>query len=124
MEKIYATVLWRILLQGTTLSKAVDQLSPVLKRRGRTGILPRVLRELRRMAEKYQSTQSTTIVVAREEDIVHARKQVAQYISHDTALLSTIDPRVIGGWRLESPQQLIDVTYKQALLDIYRRATQ
>ena len=35
-----------------------------------------------------------------------------------------VDDSLIGGWRLEGRERLIDASYKELLLSIYNRATQ
>jgi F0F1-type ATP synthase delta subunit len=116
MEKLYAQVLWRILDNGMDHAHAVSSLAKVLKRDGRMALMPKIAKAFRRIAQA-QAAKSPRIFVARSAEITHAQKASG----HPNASV-TVDETLIGGWRLESAESIIDRSFKKYLLDIYNAA--
>ena len=117
MEKTYAQALWKSVENGISPKEAVASLVHVLKMQGRAELVPRILRALRRLAEQHAQKRAR-IYVAHEKDARHALKKsgVAQA---DVC----VDTSLIGGWRLESAETLVDTSFKKQLLDIYSKTT-
>lgn len=123
----YAEALWRVISKGTAPKKAVAGLHDVLNRHGRTALLPRVARAFARIAARERRRNDVTLCVSRDADARTARKEIAD-IARDLGLKSgdistRIDTDLIGGWRFEGRERLIDASFRKQLLSIYERVT-
>jgi len=130
MEKEYAQALWEMIKRGTTPQKAVHALRESLAEHKREALLPRIARALERLAQREAATSDVTLTVARESDARTAHRAAMEALSahsnlrvesHD--LKTRVDDTIIGGWRLEGRETLIDASYKRQLLDLYGRVT-
>jgi F0F1-type ATP synthase delta subunit len=122
MEGAYAQALYTAIANGTDTKKAVHALSEKLTREGRSALMHRIGKAFVRIAEREGSKKSTTLFVAREKDAHHALEAAAKYArveKHDVH----VDATLIGGWRLEAGDTLVDASYKKHLLDIFTNVT-
>jgi F0F1-type ATP synthase delta subunit len=60
--------------------------------------------------------------VARHQDIPAAIDAAAKFAKVQKSDVH-VDKSLIGGWRLEHQDMLVDTSYKQQLLDIFNRVT-
>jgi F0F1-type ATP synthase delta subunit len=96
---------------------------------GRATLMPRVGRALARIYERESNKRDLVLTVARESDIAKAKKEAKDVISafmgeSGTADLKTqVDDSLIGGWRLEGNERLVDASFKKQLLDVYQGVT-
>lgn len=120
METSYAQALYEAIAGGTEPAKAVRALAERLTREGRTALMPRVAKAFRRVAEREGAKGRIALYVAREHDAHKAQEAAAKYAAvakHDVH----VDETLIGGWRLEHQDRLVDASYKKHLLDIFNR---
>ena len=118
MEHAYAGALIRLVDGGMSPKDAVAAIAKVLRTRGRLALLPRVGRAFARMSAQGVAKSQSRITVARTEDAETARKA--------SGLVNAsihVDDSLIGGWRIEHGDTLVDVSYKKHLLTMYNRAT-
>jgi len=110
-----------------TASKAVHALRDTLKEHGREALLPRIASAFARIAEREAKKSDVVLTVAREKDERRAHKDVKELLSElgvETRSLKTqVDDTIIGGWRLEGREHLVDASYKKQLLELYNRVT-
>lgn len=118
MENGYAGALMRLIEKGVSPKEAVGSIERALRLRGRVLLLPRVGRAFARMSAQKVTKSQSLITVARAED-----EEVARKASGFTEAVVHIDPSIIGGWRAERADTLVDASYKKHLLAIYNRAT-
>lgn len=127
MEAAYAQVLWDLLGKGMTPREAVDALREQLEQHGRMALMPRIAKAFVRIAERDREKNGVTLYVADAKDeraAKHALKGVLDELGVQASEVSVaIDASLIGGWRLEGKEQLVDGSYKRYLLDMYNRAT-
>ncbi len=127
METVYAQALWKMVEDGMTPSKAVRALHEVLKAHGREALLPRIASAFTRIAERETKRSDVILTVAREKDERRAHKEVKELLSAMGVgvedLKTQVDDTLIGGWRLEGREQLVDASYKNQLLELYNRVT-
>ncbi len=131
MEKMYAQALWQLVSNGMDAKDAVHAIHDRLTREGRAILMPRVAHAFARIAEREARKTDYTLSVAREEDLAHAKKETKEYISALTGdlaieldtLKTQVDDTLIGGWRLEGNERLVDASYKRQLLDLYNSVT-
>ncbi|HUO50055.1 MAG TPA: F0F1 ATP synthase subunit delta [Candidatus Paceibacterota bacterium] len=126
MEKAYSQALWEMVERGMEPRAAVRALHESLKARGRDALMPRIAIAFERLAARENEKNSTTLIVAHAKDAhPHSReiKEVLDEIGvHPSDVRISVDPRMIGGWRLEGRGRLIDASHKKYLLDMYNRA--
>lgn len=112
---------------GMTPTKAVHALHEILKTHGREALLPRIASAFVRIAERETKRTDVVLTVAREKDERRAHKEVKELLSAmgvETKDLKTqVDDTLIGGWRLEGKEQLVDASYKNQLLELFNRVT-
>ncbi len=117
MENAYAQALWKAVESGKDPKSAVSTVVKMLEAQGRSDLLPRIVRALKRLEAKEKNSR-TKLYVAREQDAAHARHESG---AKDAEVL--VDKTLIGGWRLEGKGTLVDNSFKNRLLDIYNKAT-
>lgn len=110
---MYAQALWTSIENGRTPKEAVESLGKILKRQGREGLMPRIAKAFARLAEANRSSRPK-VFVAREKDGKHA---IAAAGVKDADVV--VDESLIGGWRYEGNDEIIDRSFKKYLLDIY-----
>lgn len=127
MEQHYAQALWKMIQNGKKPKEAVHALHEMLMRLGRASLLPKIARAFGRIAERAQSQGGVALSIAREKDERSAHKAVKQLLSEmgiDAKDVTThVDGTLIGGWRLEGRENLVDASFKKYLLGMYNRAT-
>jgi F0F1-type ATP synthase delta subunit len=121
MERTYAQALLSLLAkEGANEHTVLDQFFAHLKARGRTKLLPGILREVKRLQAR-TGAQSAHVEVAHQKEAADALKEAAQAGIHATH--ATVNPSLIRGWRAHQGSQLVDRSGKRALIDLYRRIT-
>lgn len=128
MENTYAEALWEMVEGGMSPAKAVHALRDVLVVRGREVLFPRIARAFERIAVRKSARTSVTLHIAHEGDERRARADVKKTLAEmrlESAEINDvkIDTSLIGGWRLEDGERLIDASFKKQLLSIYNRVT-
>jgi F0F1-type ATP synthase delta subunit len=128
MEHAYAEALWKAVVRGMDPKKAVRALHDILVVRGRETLFPRIAKAFERIAQRSMVKEGISLYVARESDAHRARAEVKRALD-ETGLAGEkisevkIDPTLIGGWRLEARERLVDASFKKQLLSIYNRTT-
>ncbi len=131
MEKVYAQALWQLVSTGMGAKEAVHAIHARLEKEGRAVLMPRVAHAFERIAERESRKRDYTLTVARESDLTHAKREAKKALSTHTSdshaesvdLKTQVDDSLIGGWRLEGNEVLVDVSYKKRLLDLYNGVT-
>ena len=128
MQEAYAHALWQMVESGTSPKEAVRKVHASLAARGREALLPRVASAFRRLAERERVRSGITLSVAREKDAraaMHEAKDLLASLSEEKVGAEVIvDGSLVGGWRLEGRETLVDASFKKQLLSLYNRATQ
>lgn len=127
MEKSYAQALWYVVEKGTAPAEAVHALREALVRSGREALMPRIAKAFAILAQRESEKKDVVLMVAREGDERAAHKDAKRVLAElgmDVQDLKTrVDDSLIGGWRLEGSEMLVDQSYKSELLSMYNRAT-
>jgi len=127
MPESYARALLKVVADGQTPKKAVAALRDTLVRSGRERLLPKIARALSRIAARHERKDRVVLTVAREKDATRALKDLAETLSRMGVAAKDVevdeDEHVVGGWRLEGKERLVDASYKKFLLDMYNRTT-
>ncbi|PIR82143.1 hypothetical protein COU20_03940 [Candidatus Kaiserbacteria bacterium CG10_big_fil_rev_8_21_14_0_10_59_10] len=117
MEEAYAHAVLKMAERGAEPGDLAKRLREALESRGRTALLPRIGRALRRIAERERRRTGTILVVARQKDALPAAREAGAPEAE-----VRVDEGLIGGWRLERAEELLDASWKKHLLSIYNRA--
>ncbi len=118
MEQAYAQALYELIQKGDKPKDAVTKIHSALVRRGRSALMPAVGKAFERLAQREAMKNRSVLLVARKSDEAKARKESG---AADAEL--KIDETLIGGWKLFDKGELIDESWKSALLSIYHNAT-
>jgi F0F1-type ATP synthase delta subunit len=128
MEQAYAQALWEVIRKGTSPKQAVDALREALAARGRTALLPRIARAFARIAARDEEKNGVVLSIARAEDERKAKAAAKDVLAElgvkPAEVVVRTDDSLIGGWRLEGRERLVDASWKTALVSIYNRAIQ
>lgn len=127
MEVAYATALWRVIEGGMPGKKAVQSLQDALKARGREALMPRIAKAFARIAARDTERNGVTISIAHEKEQRKALRDAKQFLSKLRIEAGEVsvktDETLIGGWRLEGRELLVDSSFKKNLIDMYNAAT-
>lgn len=121
METSYAQALFDAISRGTDHKKAVRALFDSLEKKGKTALLDKISRAFERIAHTHTQRHMVTLTIAREADRAAA---LAANKKESATPSIVIDSSIIGGWRRESNETLVDQSYKKHLLDVYATITQ
>lgn len=105
---------------GAVADRAVIKIVQHLKSIGHIKMLPQILRELRRIAVRRRA-RKPFVEVASEGEKASALAAAAKL--GITATEATVNPSLIRGWRARANGTLIDHSAKNALTNIYQKAT-
>lgn len=97
---------------------AVTRLIAHLKSTGRMRTLPRIVRELERVAARRVALRAIVEVASKEEG---ARALHASERAGISTKRFVVNPSLIRGWRARENGRLIDRSAKRALVQIYQR---
>lgn len=100
--------------------RAVTKLIMHLKSAGRMNMLPKIARELKRVAARRMALDAR-VEVAREKDAAAALRAAAA--AGITAKAAQVNPSLIRGWRAQGQGKLVDHSAKHALVRIYQKVT-
>ena len=118
MERAYAQALWSIVERGGDHKKAVTALHETLVRTGRERLTAKILSEFKRIALRENTHSSAVISVGRRADVEAALH--AAGLKESEVIL---DPTLIGGYRIEKGDTLIDASWKNYLITLYNAVT-
>jgi F0F1-type ATP synthase delta subunit len=126
METFYAQSLWQMIQRGMAPKKAIDALHESLVVRGRQALMPRIARAFTRIAARDEERNGVVLSIAHENDERKAMREAKEVLSEmDVAvddMSVKVDDSLIGGWRLEGREMLVDASFKKSLLEMYNRS--
>jgi F0F1-type ATP synthase delta subunit len=99
---------------------AVTKLILHLKSAGRMKMLPKIARELKKVAARRHALRPFVEVAHHKEEAAALRAAAEAGID---ARHAVVNPSLIHGWRARSNGNLIDHSAKRALLHIYQNVT-
>ena len=127
MEKTYAQALWILIDTGTEPKKAIHALHDHLVREGRQALMPKIATAFKKLADLRSAAGSLVLTVADKRDEHKAHKEIAHVLKQlkikDAPIETVVDETLIGGWRLEGRDHLVDESHKKHLLALYTAAT-
>lgn len=125
MPEVYAQVLVKMIDKGVAPHAAVQKLHENLTEHGRGALFLKIARAFERLMQKRNQKTNVRLFVAKQDDARHAKSEAEHALGsvHEHMQVHT-DSSLIGGWRVESGEKLVDMSYKKQLLSIFNRATQ
>jgi F-type H+-transporting ATPase subunit delta len=130
MENLYAQALWQVVTKSQGKAAHADPVHTLhakLKSEGRAALMPRIARAFERIALREAARTTIVLTIADSVDAVEAEKSARATLSSinlsDVHFETRVDPSLIGGWRLEGHEQLVDASYKKHLLALYQNVT-
>ena len=99
---------------------AITKLIMHLKSAGRMKMLPRIARELKKVAARRHALRPFVEVAHQKEEAAALRAAAEAGIS---ARHAVVNNSLIHGWRARSAGKLVDHSAKRALLHIYQNVT-
>ncbi len=96
---------------------AISKLIAHLKSAGRMNMLPKIARELKKVAARRHALRPV-VEVAREKEAAGALREAAEL--GIKAKEAKVNPTLIHGWRARSGAKLIDRSAKRRLIDTYQ----
>ena len=124
----YAQALYRMLKDGVKPKEGVAKLRKVLTRHGRERLLGKIGKAFARIAAREERRNVLTLTIAHGDDKPKAQSAVKGFLKEIGVALKDVsiqtDENLIGGWRLEGKEHLVDASFKKHLLSIYNRATE
>lgn len=100
-----------------------DTLIAFMKDRGHLSLL----REIVRVLEREPREPQATITLARESDVSKLKNTFAKDLAHlhveKGESVISIDPDMVGGYRVKAGNTLVDRSFRSALVSIYQRTT-
>lgn len=125
METAYAEALWQMVESGIRPAEALRKLHASLEACGRASLLPRIRSAFVRLAAQKAARETITLSVAREKDAKEAMREAGELLASmgekSAEAEIVVDSSLIGGWRLEGKETLVDASFKKQLLGLYNR---
>ncbi len=123
----YAAALISLKQAGNDDETIVRGLVRTLRARGHLRLAPRILRAYAQAEAEHERKHRATLVVARSEDAqkfaVPIEQAHAMLGATDTRPEVVVDDTLVGGYVLTTGTHMLDASYKQALIALYRRLT-
>lgn len=122
-SKYYAQALKEIIRDGKGNEETIGvSFVNLLKKKGHIKLLPQILKEFEKFSEKDIDTKQVVLTVARIADENRFKSDALQYITgFDEGHLKTkIDESLVGGFKIETKDIVVDASYKKKLLNLYR----
>lgn len=121
----YAQALRDIIRDGdsSTYERSGDAFVELLKRRGHSKLLPQILKEFEKYNDRDIDTMQVTLTIAKESDASRYKEESKKYAGNgdlDEHTAIKVDDRIIGGFKLETGDVVVDGSYKKMLLNLYR----
>ena len=116
MEKVYAQALKELESKGVKAPELVQLVTAHLNAVGRAKLLPRILRELKKMEARHEK-EFTNLEVASEKETAGALKELGA-LGIETKGVH-VNTSLIKGWRILQKDVLVDRSAKQALVQLY-----
>lgn len=127
MKKHYISAVIELLLSGKDVDDVLKGLSAALKRKGHEKLYGQILTGVMRSLTEGQSSVASNIVVAKESDRKELKDAIAGALENIGGNVKdariTVDETLIGGFIASHKGRLINRSYKQRLLSLYRSIT-
>jgi F0F1-type ATP synthase delta subunit len=124
--KEYAKALYAISKESPSATLGKDFVA-YLSAKGKLAILPSILRVVEKMEAKELRDKTCTLIVADEKSLhsatVHAKEFIAELGGDPKqwTIEERIDPSLIGGYIIRTPERELDMSDKHGLYRLYEK---
>lgn len=123
MKYAYVTALTESILTGLPVDTALLNVKSVMERKGHLRLWPQVLRATKRVLESRLASTLPRVIIAKDglvskESIESALQKLG--VAETKNFSTVVDSSLVGGFVIRFRGLLLDTSYKQALLKLYR----
>jgi len=112
-------------LQGVQNEEVADNLLSVLKKKGHTALLPKIISEYEKLLEAGLQKKGTVLRVKNKEDVDKLEGRLSRYeneLSFDVKEVDVIeDASIVGGFVIEQGEYEVDGSYRARLIELHRK---
>lgn len=127
MKKYYITAVTNLLLQGGDVDAVLKNLKNVLTKKGHLSIYKQILDGVLLKLHSEKRTNTSHVTVAKETDLVTLSAQIQDALQSLEGAVKdakiTTDKTLVGGFIASHGGKLINNSYKQKLVTLYRSLT-
>lgn len=129
MERHYANALLAAISGRTKIqsAKLLKNFFALIERRGHQRLLRGVARELSRASDNIR--RRSTLHIASTKKLTRTntasfKRKYPELFKGITDVTFSVEPKIVGGTVLKSFKERLDLSYRRALLEMYKRFTQ
>jgi F0F1-type ATP synthase delta subunit len=127
MKKHYISAVLELLLEGRDVDVVLKDLAGALERKGHQKLYSPILKGVVRILEEKKNSIASGIIVAQEADFERLKKAIGEALEEIGGTLKdahvAVDETLIGGFIATHKGKLINRSYKQKLVSLYRSIT-
>ena len=127
MEKHYIKAVVSLVLQGRDIDAVLSNLKTVLARKGHEKLYVQVLKGVQSELSLQKNTLASSVVIAKEADLPGLQNELSESLQklggNPDETKITVDPTLIGGFIVSHNGKLINRSYKEKLVSLYRSIT-
>lgn len=123
MKDAYVTALTESILTGTPVEQALQNVKTTMAGKGHLRLWPQVLKATKRVLESRLDSTLPHVTLAKagdanQEVIKSALAKIG--VTKEVNFNTSIDPNLVGGLVVRFKGLILDTSYKQALLRLYK----
>ena len=102
----------------------VDALLSLLKTKGHSMLLPQIIKKFEYVTKTEKRKNTVTLTVAKESDSNDLKKEAIVLhgnLENKTEIDVVVDEKIIGGFVLKDSDLIVDASYKNMLINMYRK---
>lgn len=121
----YAQAIYELGIDATPKQKKhyIDALFALLQRKGHKKLLPDILKEYQKIVVAGAEKKAAKLTIVNKKQAEPAKLELKKYASFAGSMTLHEDDTLIGGFVYDDGDTVIDGSYKQALLTLYRTLT-
>jgi F0F1-type ATP synthase delta subunit len=128
MKKHYIKAVVAILLEGKDVDVVLKNLKATLQRKGHEKLHAEILKGVMTNLSLHKDMHASHVVVAKEHDLLTQKEAIKEALAtlggdNETDMRVSIDKTLIGGFIASHRGSLINRSYKEKLVALYRRVT-
>jgi F0F1-type ATP synthase delta subunit len=118
----YTESVYALYKNGMDVETLISNLKMTLTRKGHVRLLPAILADLKRLADKEQERSTIFVTLAHKDHQETHKEEINNAVEKlgGTSHTVQIDPTITGGFIATGAESRIDRSYKKQLLTIYR----
>ena len=102
----------------------LSNMKALLKKRGHESLYPSIVRVFVSLSAR-ETDVAASVSVAKKDDIARYKEEILETARamglSGVTLNQKVDETLVGGFRVESEDQVVDKSYKRSLIELYRQ---